>query len=76
VKDWTYRQFSETFLQDREMLERMASMNIHATRAMTSRLLEAHSRGFWDADPETVEELQELYADLESRIEGVHSEIH
>ena len=42
------------------------------TISMTRRLLEAHSRGFWEADDGTIEELQELYADLETRIEGVH----
>jgi magnesium chelatase subunit H len=72
VKNWTYDQFNETFLHDKEMLERLASLNPHATMSMTRRLLEAHSRGFWEAEESTIEELQELYADLESRIEGVH----
>jgi len=72
VKKWTYDQFNETFLQDGEMLERLAGLNPHATMSMTRRLLEAHSRGFWEADEGTIEKLQELYADLETRIEGVH----
>ncbi|NMW20261.1 MAG: magnesium chelatase subunit H [Chlorobiaceae bacterium] len=72
VKKWTYDQFNETFLQDKAMLERLAELNPHATMSMTRRLLEAHSRGFWDAEESTIEELQELYADLEARIEGVH----
>jgi magnesium chelatase subunit H len=72
VKKWTYDQFNETFLQDKQMLERMASLNPHATISMTGRLLEAHSRGFWEADDGIIEELQKLYADLETRIEGVH----
>ncbi len=72
VKNWTYDQFNETFLHDKAMLERLASLNPHATMSMTKRLLEAHSRGFWEAEESTIEELQELYADLESRIEGVH----
>ena len=72
VKKWTYDQFNETFLQDRQMLERLANLNPHATISMTRRLLEAHSRGFWEAEDGTIEELQELYADLETRIEGVH----
>jgi len=38
---------------------------------MTRRLLEANSRGFWETDEGTLEELRELYADLESRIEGI-----
>ena len=72
VKKWTYDQFNETFLRDKAMLERLAALNPHATMSMTRRLLEAHSRGFWEAEENTIEELQELYADLETRIEGVH----
>lgn len=74
VKDWTYTQFNETYLQDREMLETLKKLNPHATMSMTRRLLEAHSRGFWQTDGETIEELQELYSELESHMEGVQSE--
>jgi len=73
VRDWTYQQFTETFLQDREMLERLASLNPNATMSMTRRLLEANSRGFWEADEGTIEQLQELYEELETRIEGAAS---
>ncbi|AOS84542.1 magnesium chelatase subunit H [Chlorobaculum limnaeum] len=73
VKNWTYQQVTETFLQDREMLERMAALNPNATMSMTRRLLEASSRGFWEADEGTIEQLQELYEELETRIEGAHS---
>ncbi len=72
VSSLTYTEFSTTFLQDREMLERLRSLNPHATISMTRRLLEAHSRGFWEAEEGTIEELQELYQDLETRIEGAH----
>ena len=71
VKNWTYDEFNETFLHDKAMLERLASLNPHATMSMTGRLLEAHSRGFWEAEESSIAELQELYADLESRIEGI-----
>ncbi len=74
VKDWTYTQFNETFLQDKEMLEKLKNLNVHATLSMTKRLLEANSRGFWQTDSETIEELQELYSELESHMEGVQGE--
>ncbi len=74
VKDWTYTQFNETYLQDREMLEKLKNLNPHATMSMTKRLLEANSRGFWQTESETIEELQELYSELESHMEGVQSE--
>ncbi|NQU46056.1 MAG: cobaltochelatase subunit CobN, partial [Chlorobium sp.] len=72
VQNWTYRQFNETYLQDKEMLERLRKLNPHATISMTRRLLEANSRGFWETDEGTLEELRELYADLEAHIEGAH----
>jgi magnesium chelatase subunit H len=74
VKNWTYQHFSETFLHDETMRERLAALNPHATIAMTRRLLEAHARGFWETDQGTLEELQEIYEDLETRIEGAQSE--
>ncbi len=73
VKNWTYQQFTETFLQDREMLERISALNPNATMSMTRRLLEASSRGFWEADEGTIEQLQELYEELETKIEGAHN---
>ncbi|MWV53586.1 magnesium chelatase subunit H [Chlorobium phaeovibrioides] len=76
VQNWTYRQFNETYLQDKEMLERLRKLNPHATISMTRRLLEANSRGFWETDEDTLEELRKLYADLESHIEGTGQEGH
>lgn len=73
VGDWTYQQFNDTFLKDPAMLERLADLNMHAVTSMTRRLLEANSRGFWNTDEKTIEDLQRLYEDLESKIEGVES---
>jgi magnesium chelatase subunit H len=53
------------------MRERLATMNPHALTAMTRRLLEANARGFWDADDTTIAALQDVYDDLEDRLEGV-----
>ncbi|KZK73427.1 MAG: magnesium chelatase [Pelodictyon luteolum] len=74
VENWTYSRVSETYLQDPEMAARLKELNPHATMAMAGRLLEANSRGFWQADEGTLETLRNLYADLESRIEGVEEE--
>lgn len=71
VGNWTYQQFNETFLKDPAMLERLTGLNAHAVMSMTRRLLEANARGFWKTDEKTIEELQQLYEELESNIEGV-----
>ncbi|MDZ4718118.1 MAG: magnesium chelatase subunit H [Roseiflexaceae bacterium] len=75
VEGWVYQGVAETFLLDEAMRDRMAALNAHATAAMARRLLEAESRGFWDADEETLAQLQQIYADLEDRLEGVQERV-
>ncbi|TCD47832.1 magnesium chelatase subunit H [Chlorobium sp. N1] len=76
VPNWTYTEASRTFLEDAEMAARMKALNPHATMAMCGRLLEANARGFWETGEGTLETLRELYADLESRIEGADGPVH
>jgi magnesium chelatase subunit H len=71
VEGWVYQGVAETYLLDPEMRERLSKLNPHATVTITGRLLEANNRGFWDADEETLSKLQDIYDDLEDRLEGV-----
>lgn len=71
VEGWVYQGVAETFLLDAEMRQRMAQYNPHATAAMTRRLLEAQSRGYWQADEATLEALYQVYDNLEDQLEGV-----
>jgi magnesium chelatase subunit H len=71
VEGWVYNDVAETFLLDEEMRARLAAANPHATAGITRRLLEAESRGYWDADDAMIDRLREIYADLEDRMEGV-----
>ncbi len=71
VEDWVYQGVADTFLLDEAMRERMAQLNPHATAAVARRLLEANSRGFWEADEATLAALYEIYDDLEDRLEGI-----
>jgi magnesium chelatase subunit H len=71
VEGWVYQGVAETYLLDEAMRERLANLNPHAAAAVARRLLEANSRGFWEADESTLEQLREIYADLEDRLEGV-----
>jgi magnesium chelatase subunit H len=71
VDGWVYQGVTETFLLDDALRERMAQLNPHATAAVARRMLEAHSRGFWEADAATLEALRDIYDDLEDRLEGV-----
>lgn len=35
------------------------------------RMLEAAGRGMWNADPQTLEQLQQMYAELDDELEGI-----
>ncbi|NTV97924.1 MAG: magnesium chelatase subunit H [Chlorobiaceae bacterium] len=74
VDDWVYKKTAETFALDPEMRERLATVNPQAIKNIVGRMLEAHGRGMWKADQDIIAELQEIYADLEDRLEGLTDE--
>lgn len=74
VDDWVYKKTAETYALDPEMRERLAKVNPQAIKNIVGRMLEAHGRGMWSADQSTIDELQEIYADLEDRLEGMTDE--
>ena len=71
VDNWIYDEVAGTFVLDQRMLARMTELNPHSTRNMVARLLEASGRGFWQASKDTLEKLNEAFAGLEDRLEGV-----
>ncbi|MFP4321231.1 MAG: magnesium chelatase subunit H, partial [Anaerolineales bacterium] len=71
VEGWVYDDIATTFMLDEAMRQRMAEANPHATAAIAGRLLEAQARGFWDADDAMLDQLREIYGDLEDQMEGV-----
>lgn len=73
VEGWVYDDIAETFLLDEAMRARMAKANAHATAGIARRLLEAEARGFWDASDEMIEELREIYGNLEDQLEGIYA---
>jgi magnesium chelatase subunit H len=65
VDPWIYTEISKTFLLDPIMFERLLGLNPHSVRSLTSRLLEAHNRGYWNPDEELLVKLHEIVAGLE-----------
>merc|ERR1712233_261781 len=55
----------------REIQKRLLDTNPNAFRDMVTTFLEANGRGYWETSEENIERLQELYAEVEDRIEGV-----
>ncbi|MBC9784222.1 magnesium chelatase subunit H [Heliobacterium chlorum] len=71
VDNWVYDEITEVYITDENMRNRLKELNAHALRGIVRRLLEANNRGFWDADPDKLEKLMEIYQDIEDEIEGV-----
>jgi magnesium chelatase subunit H len=53
------------------MRERLMHLNPHSFRRIVGTLLEVHGRGYWQTSQENIQRLQQLYQDIEDRIEGV-----
>lgn len=69
--DWVYDQAAETYALDPEMAEKLRQANPEAFRNIVGRMLEAHGRGFWQADPEMLDKLRRLYDVADETLEGV-----
>lgn len=69
--DWVYDQAADTYMLDAEMAKKLQNANPEAFRNIVGRAIEAHGRGFWDADEEKLEKLRELYQSAEDELEGV-----
>ena len=74
VQPWVYQQFTQTFMLDDEMRERMAQLNPAASAKLANRLLEAHERNYWNPDEETLEALRRAGDELEDYYEGISEE--
>ncbi|PIG93466.1 magnesium chelatase subunit H [Gloeocapsopsis sp. IPPAS B-1203] len=68
---WVYDQAADTYALDSEMAEKLRKANPEAFRNIVGRMLEAHGRGFWQADMEKLEKLRELYELADEELEGV-----
>jgi magnesium chelatase subunit H len=75
IEPWVYDQITRTFVLDPEMRRRLSELNSAASTKLTNRIIEAHERGFWKPDEETLAALLEAGDELEDRLEGVSSGI-
>ncbi|MCS7146767.1 MAG: magnesium chelatase subunit H [Geminocystis sp.] len=71
VDNWVYEETNETFIKNEHMCKRLMELNPHSFRKIVGTLLEVHGRGYWQTSQENIQRLQQLYQDIEDRIEGV-----
>jgi magnesium chelatase subunit H len=71
VQPWVYQRITQTFMLDPAMRERLATLNPTASAKISSRLLEAYDRKYWQPDEATLAALRAAGEELEDRLEGV-----
>lgn len=71
VDNFVFEDANSVFIEDMEMQKRLMDTNPNAFRDMVTTFLEANGRGYWDTSEENIQRLQELYAEVEDRIEGI-----
>ncbi|WP_400205748.1 cobaltochelatase subunit CobN [Candidatus Methanomassiliicoccus intestinalis] len=71
VDDWIFDEVTATFVSDPEMRQFFKDNNPYALEEIARRLLEANSRGLWNTDNDTLQDLQNVYLDLESVLEDL-----
>ena len=70
VDNFIYEDANDTFIADEAMQQRLMETNPNAFRDMITTFLEANGRGYWETSEENLERLQDLYQEVEDRIEG------
>ena len=71
VDNFVYEETNETFINDVEMRKRLMDLNPNSFRRIVGTLLEVNGRGYWETSDENIEQLKELYQEVEDKIEGV-----
>jgi cobaltochelatase CobN len=70
VPDWMYSTLAETYVLDKENQDFLKHANPWALHAMVEKLSEAAERGLWsEPDPELMDQLQQVYLDVEGDLE-------
>ena len=69
-----YDDLEARYVKDEDVRRRMIENNPHAYRAILEQMLEYSGRGYWDASPEQLAEIQTVYLRLEGDLEEMIEE--
>ncbi|MBC7096008.1 magnesium chelatase subunit H [Thermococcus sp.] len=69
VENWVWNKVAERFILDDEIFERLKESNPYATKEILERLFEAKERGYWKAEEEILEKLEDRYLELDGMLE-------
>jgi cobaltochelatase CobN len=71
VDNSLFDEANDRLVLDEEMRRRIQENNPYALLEMVERLLEAEARGYWEANPEKLEQLKRIYLEIEGDLEGI-----
>ena len=69
VDNFVFDQAAERYALDEDVANQLQRSNPEAFKNVIRRLLEANGRGMWDTDDDTLNKLQELYAEADDLVE-------
>ncbi|MFH0727797.1 MAG: cobaltochelatase subunit CobN [Pseudomonadota bacterium] len=69
IDDWMYEKIANAYALDPDMQAWMKSVNPYALQNILDKLLEAISRGMWEAGDDMEENLRNAYLEMEGEIE-------
>ena len=75
VDDWIFDDIARTFVLNEKNRKFFEENNPWALEEIGRRLLEAESRGLWNADPEVLKDLKDIYLEIEGWIEERMGEV-
>ena len=75
VEKWVFDDVVETYIRDEENFKWLRRDNPYALEEVTRRLLEAHTRGLWEADPDLLQDVREAALLIEGDMEEVMGEV-
>jgi cobalamin biosynthesis Mg chelatase CobN len=74
VDNGLFDEANDRLVLDKEMRHRIQENNPYALLEVVEWLLEAEVRGYWEADPDKLEQLKRIYLQIEGDLEGVSAE--
>ncbi|KAL3920968.1 MAG: hypothetical protein SGILL_002998 [Bacillariaceae sp.] len=72
VDNFVWDQAAERYALDEDVARQLQKNNPEAFKNVVSRLLEAAGRGMWSTDDETLNRLQDMYAEADDLVEQVN----
>ncbi len=69
VEQWVFNDMHTKYVEDEDIRDRLIENNEYAYMDILEQMMEYFQRGYWDASKEQIEEIKNIYLELENNIE-------